>query len=494
MTQQLQTALWPGLSLFGTWKTALPEAHPTPLADAHQALPCLSGPAHLAVLRDTGPRHQEIADQAAAQFQPAYRAVAGLYRSDSITDAVVGFLVPCVVPHPPSSSTASLRRAIIARMAIDARRLGERIRDARRRVDMSQEDLGRAVGLERTIVNKIETGVRRVAALELSDIATALDVRMSIFFEDPIPALVSHRSSQGLDTADSQIDTLLAKLASEVDFIMSLRADELGLDAAGKVAQAGITPPATNAEAEELAGRARALMGLSADEPIHQLSDRVASIGLLAFSRHISKDTADAGTILLPCGGVSLVNSHMKVGRRRLALAHELGHYLIADDYTIDWRVAAHSDLSVPMESRLDRFARALLLPEAIFSQKWREGIGLNEERRAAILLASEFRVDMATLATRLKELALAESETISAVRGFRTTQADIVEMNLRVPLEELSGTSVPRNFVLAVLRLVRDERISRDRALELLQGTFDEADLPQIRTRRPDEIWKFVS
>ncbi|MEU1550874.1 XRE family transcriptional regulator [Nocardia sp. NPDC005745] len=377
---------------------------------------------------------------------------------------------------------------------VDARTLGERIRDARKRADMSQEDLGRTVGLERTVVNKIEGGVRKVTALELSDIAAAIGVRMSTFFEAPIPALVSHRSSQGLDTADSQIDALLAKLANEVEFVDSLGVDELGFNSVDVAAQASITQPSTSAGAEALAVKARSLMALSAEEPIRQLSDSVANIGLLAFSRDIGKDTADAGTILLRRGGVSLINSHMRVGRRRLVLAHELGHYLIADDYTIDWRVANHSDNSVPMESRLDRFARALLLPEAAVSRLWHEKVDSSGERTAAIRLASEFRVDMATLATRLKELGLAGSETVASVRNYRTTRTDIVEMNLVLPPEELEGTTVPRSFARAVLRLVRDERISRERALDLLHGTFDEADLPRIRERRPDEIWKFVS
>ncbi|WP_327042825.1 XRE family transcriptional regulator [Micromonospora ureilytica] len=377
---------------------------------------------------------------------------------------------------------------------IDAQTLGERIRDARKRADLSQEDLGLAIGLERTVVNKIETGVRRVTALELADIAAAIGVGMSTFFEEPVPALVAHRSSQGLDTADSQIDSLLAKFASEVEFVASLGVDELGLDAADAVSKADITQPSTNAEAEALAVKARYLMALSEEEPIHQLSDSVASIGLLTFSRDVGKDTADAGMVLLPRGGVSLVNSHMKVGRRRLSLAHELGHYLIADAYTVDWRVADYADNSVPMESRLDRFARALLLPKAAVTQQWNEKVAKSGERDAAILLASRFRVDMATLATRLKELGLADSETAGSVRRFRTTQADIVEMNLHVPLEELAGRTVPRPFARAVLRLVRDERISRERALDLLQGTFDEADLPYIRERRADEIWKFVS
>lgn len=377
---------------------------------------------------------------------------------------------------------------------IDARTLGERIRDARKRVDLSQDDLGKAVGLERTVVNKVESGGRKVTALELSDIAAAIGVRMSTFFEEPVPALVAHRSSQGLDTTDSKIDALLAEFAGEVEFVASLGVDELGLDAAAAVAQAGITRPTTTTEAEALAGRARELMDLTPEEPIRRLSESVAGVGLLAFSRDLGKDTADAGTILLRRGGVSLVNSHMKVGRRRLALGHELGHYLIADDYTVDWRVADHSDQVVPMESRLDRFARALLLPRTAVERKWSEKVSDSGVRGAAIRMASEFRVDMATLATRLKELGLADGGTANSVREYRTTKADIVEMNLNVSLESLGGTTVPRPFTLAVLRLVRDERISRERALDLLQGTFDEVDLPEIRDRRPDEIWKFVS
>lgn len=378
--------------------------------------------------------------------------------------------------------------------SIDAQTLGGRIRDARKRADMSQEDLGQSVGLDRTVINKIESGIRKVTALELSEIGAALGVRMFTFFEDPVPAIVEHRSNQGLDTADSQIDALLAAFADEVEFVAALGVDELGLDAADAISRASVSRPSTNPEAEALAAKARDLMGLSPQEPILQLSDSLAKIGLLAFSRDVGKDTADAGTILLRRGGVSLVNSHMKVGRRRLALAHELGHYLISDAYTIDWRVADHPDHAVPMESRLDRFARALLLPEAAVRQHWQESVDRCGERSAAITLASKFRVDMATLSTRLRELALADSETVAAVRDYRTTRADLVEMNLYVPLEELAGTTVPRLFALAVLRLVRDERISRERALDLLQGTFEEADLPSIRPRRPDEIWTFVS
>ncbi|WP_434970455.1 helix-turn-helix domain-containing protein [Microbacterium sp. bgisy207] len=372
--------------------------------------------------------------------------------------------------------------------------LGNRIRDLRKRASLSQEDLATAVRLDRTVVNKIESGVRKVTALELSEIAVALGVRMTSFFEDPTPALVSHRSSQGLDTVDSKIDALLAAAAGDVEFLQQLGVPELAFDAVAEIESASIGHPQTNSEADDLAARARKLMGLDDEGPIKVLTAAVERLGLLAFTRDIGSDTADAGTVILRHGGVCLVNSHTKVGRRRLALAHELGHYLVADDYTVDWRIDNHSAQSVPLESRLDRFARALLLPAAPTVALWRKYLQHVDERAAAVRIASAYRVDMATLSRRLRELGEVDSEVSTLIRLARTTQADILEFDLHLPLEELASTSVPRAFALAVLRLVRDERISRERALDLLRGTFEESDLPAVRERRADEIWNFVA
>jgi len=378
--------------------------------------------------------------------------------------------------------------AKLAHMAeVDEKMLGVRLREARERAGLSQGELGALVNLDRTAVNKIEGGVRKVTALELSEIAAALGVRMSSFFAEPIPALVSHRSSQGLDTADSKIDLLLASIATDVEFLQELIPAQLALpDGEG----APLPRPDTLSDAENLAVTARTMLGLDGAEPVNDLVDRAASIGLLAFSVNLGVDTADAGTILLRQGGVSLLNSHNKVGRRRLALAHELGHYLVADEYTVDWRVTDQQGGDI--ETRLDRFARSVLLPEAGVRAAWAQHES-REVREAAVLLASEFRVDMATLARRLDELGMVDRDGAALVRGVTTTRADIVEFGLYVPAD-LESTSLPVPYQKAVLRAFRDELISRERALELLHDTFAEDDLPALRVRREDEIWKFVS
>ena len=219
--------------------------------------------------------------------------------------------------------------------------LGKRIREARKRAALNQADLARATGLERTALNRIESGTRKVTALELADIADAIGVRMASFFEEPLPALVSHRSATGLDTPDSKIDSLLAEIADDVELVVSLSAPGTLVPDDSEAA-----PPDPEhwkvalSRPEDMAREVRELMGEDTLGPIQVLTDRVAELGLLVFSADIGQDTADAGTILLPSGAVSLVNSFMKAGRRRLALAHELGHYLIADDYSVDWRPA----------------------------------------------------------------------------------------------------------------------------------------------------------
>ncbi|WP_166827693.1 helix-turn-helix domain-containing protein [Brevibacterium limosum] len=361
--------------------------------------------------------------------------------------------------------------------------LGRRIRDERKLRGQTQEEVARKVSVDRTVLNKIENGTRRVSALELADIASAIEVRMASFFEEPLPAVVSHRSSQGLDPEDSQIDTLLSDCASEVEFV-----HELAPFIPRKSAQDWTVPECFD-DADAMAERARDQLGLNAIEPAKGLPNLFERIGLLVFTRELGADTADAGTVLLQEGGVTLVNSSSKVGRRRLAAAHELAHFLVADEYTIDWRVGD----GARNESLFDRFARGLLLPAEGLESRWTELQGSADLRTAAVIVASEYQVDMATLSRRLLDLEIGDVPTAGDVRVVRTTRADLIEYDLH-PGDEMHGTSQPRSFQKAVLRLIQQDSISRERGLELLQGLLTMNDLPQPEMRSADAIWDYVS
>jgi Zn-dependent peptidase ImmA (M78 family) len=224
----------------------------------------------------------------------------------------------------------------------------------------------------------------------------------------------------------------------------------------------------TKAEAEALASDTRVLLDVGPEGPLTELAEKAAALGLLVFSWDLGTDSADAATVLLRSGGVAIINGERRVGRRRLALAHEIGHYLVADEYTVDWRVAEQQDVA-QREGLLDYFARALLLPKVSIASDWgtlfEEGRDL---RTAAIRLGSSYRVDMATLARRLRELGLIDHSAAGEMRRFRTTRADI-------------------------LNLYRSETISASRAIDLLFDTWDEESLPALPRRAEGEIWQYV-
>jgi len=171
----------------------------------------------------------------------------------------------------------------------------------------------------------------------------------------------------------------------------------------------------------------------------------------------------------------------------------ETAHYIIADDYSVDWRVAEYQDVD-SRESLFDRFARAILLPEAGLRAEWNADAGgdYGSMRTTAVRIASAYRVDMATLARRLLELDIINSGDAGKIRSIRTTRADIVELGLVVG-EELVPPTLPREYELSVLRLYRSETISTVRALDLLLDTWDGDMLPDLPDRAEDEIWQYV-
>ena len=62
--------------------------------------------------------------------------------------------------------------------------VGQRVRQRRWMLGMTQQQLGDGVGIKFQQIQKYETGANRVSASRMWDIAAALNVPMSHFFED----------------------------------------------------------------------------------------------------------------------------------------------------------------------------------------------------------------------------------------------------------------------------------------------------------------------
>src|SRR4051812_14673316 len=83
--------------------------------------------------------------------------------------------------------------------------IGERVRQVRLASGLSQTELARRVGLDRTMIAKIEAGSRRIDALELTELSSALQVPMKLLLHPPPPVL-SRRADPPTLTEDSDSD------------------------------------------------------------------------------------------------------------------------------------------------------------------------------------------------------------------------------------------------------------------------------------------------
>lgn len=370
-------------------------------------------------------------------------------------------------------------------MTLSASELGSRIAEARGRAGLTQDQLAREIGMDRSGLAKIETGARRVSALELSRIASGVNERVEWLLSDPVPAVISHRNMLEPGEPSPNIDAAVERFAYACEFVAS---QDQGLQETLSQLR-HMEEPLTDDGMERLAERARTLIGVDQDEPLRELGSKLAEVGLLTWALTLGNDSADASSILLPQGALAVVNASLKPGRRRLALAHEFGHALLADDYSVDWRVDTGVD---KREAAIDRFSRALLIPSASLSKLWTQWADRGDIRAAAVRTASHYRVDMTTLARRLKETGLLRDGDSALIRSTRTTKADIVEYNL-VPADELESGYLSLEYVKAVLRIFRGEIIGEDRAIDLLLDTWPTEELPTLPKRNEMEIWEFV-
>ena len=86
--------------------------------------------------------------------------------------------------------------------------VGQRVRQRRWMVGMTQQQLGNTVGIKFQQIQKYETGMNRISASRIWDIAMAMDVPVSFFFEG--------LEGQVEDTGEARGDILADKEALDL--------------------------------------------------------------------------------------------------------------------------------------------------------------------------------------------------------------------------------------------------------------------------------------
>jgi Zn-dependent peptidase ImmA (M78 family)/DNA-binding XRE family transcriptional regulator len=348
--------------------------------------------------------------------------------------------------------------------------VGERVSQARRAAGLTQEQLAGAVRLDRTALSKVETGQRGLDALELGRFARELKRPVSWFLTSPGRSLTSRRSSLA-HREPHAVDDTLEEAVQNVELLRDfgvLKTQAIRIDR-------GIE---TFEDAEEVATETRRRLGRPTAE-LWDLARIVEECGLFAFTLDLGTSDVDGVYAALDDAGVAIINGHFDSGRRRFTLAHELGHHVLQDEFTSDWDVLACAEAR---ERLISAFGVHFLLPRAAAESAWRELSGASKPWEAALVLGARYGLSWSALALHLKNLGLVDQHVHDELRASPPRRAHYIEREITVP-DDLRPPSVPPQYAAAAVKAFRTQKISGERAVELLFETLRREDLPSLDT-----------
>jgi transcriptional regulator with XRE-family HTH domain len=346
--------------------------------------------------------------------------------------------------------------------------IGQRIREARLAAKLSQDELGRRLGLDRTMVAKIEAGRRRIDAVELLRLGECLGLPLSYFLYER-PAVLSRRVDlleEEATEAGRESFRLDAELVGWLRDVRQVQA--LGVfDPRPVVRYVGRID--SDAAAREAAAWLRIQLG-NAASPFASLMAVCERIGLLVAVVDLPGDGASVFDEDL---AVAVVSRRGDPGRRRATAAHELGHVVLGDEYSSDLGVhASRAD----REAVINAFAAEFLLPSEVIGAQAQDF-----SRSTLISLAAAYRTSW-SLAVRQAVLAgVLDGGDAGRWLPQTPTRAEILDATGWTPQPDLEWLRVPPSYAHAVLEARRRHQITTARAVELMRGQVEEADFPPV-------------
>lgn len=350
--------------------------------------------------------------------------------------------------------------------------IGEHLRSARLALGVTQAQLGEQLGLDRTAVAKVESGTRKLDALELFRAADALGLSVGHLVRRPPAAVVSRRAARAEADTGSSRDEFRSEARLQ-SWLWDVR----------QLADLGVLRPRpplriSGVDGEEAARSAaadvRRMIGVGTDA----LGAMVAvgeQCGVYILAAELPGEGASLAESDL---AVAVVSSTIEPGRRRTTAAHELGHQVLGDEYSADLGVSTSRD---DRERVVDAFAAELVLPLAAVRGRWPAAAEEVTCRAAAVQIAAEYRVSWSLLLRQVQHAGLLPAEWRHAWRTQTPTRAEFLASPEGPPRPDLSAGEVPPSYAAAVLSAYRRWDIGPHRAVEMLHGQVSEDELPVL-------------
>lgn len=297
---------------------------------------------------------------------------------------------------------------------------------------MTQEELGEALGLDKTQVSKIERGRRR---LDIGEVAAA-----AVFLRTTTRDLLGmpERSKLALATrlaTDAPRDSLrkLQNRARQIVEIDDVLAEVVGLspgranEGVEEIRAKGselahrrqVSGVALRRQGQELAEEARKVLDLGSDA-LGDLPDLVETYFGVDVALSPMGEGADGLCVHGDDVRLIVANSDFTPGHVRFTLAHELGHHLFGDPRAIIGEDHQAMFTKEPTEQRANAFAANFLMPEKGIRTTLRSlDEGARVSQSAVVQLMLHFGVSLMAITYRLQNLELLTDEKGNALRGM---------------------------------------------------------------------------
>jgi len=289
---------------------------------------------------------------------------------------------------------------------------GERLRQARELLCLTQTDLAKLIGRSQAAIANIEAGLLEPSAEVGESIANRMRLPLTFFTDRPRFHFPAESLMFRAKASASRRETVAACRHAEV----SLELIEL-LEIS--VTQIPIRLQKSSQTPEVSAQHVRHLFGISGDQPIPNLIDMVERIGVTALALPIDLAKIDAFSTWLTDASrrpIIAVCRNKPGDRLRFNVAHELGH-LVLHGELMRLRPEDHQ--------HADRFAAELLMPGAAMRKEIETPVTLSRiaplKVRWGVSIQALVRraYDLGIIATRQYRYLF---EQLS-VRGWRTNE-----------------------------------------------------------------------
>ena len=329
------------------------------------------------------------------------------------------------------------------------------------------------------MIVKMESGSRRLDALELSRIASALQLPLAHFLT-PAPAVLSRRAAL-IEDIDTEVDRSAYRLEAELaSWLRDLRQlIDLGLLEQAKPMRYS-HPVSANDEAREAAIWLRTELG-EGSGPLGPLIEVCGRAGQLLL---VSDVPGDGASVLDGDLAAAIVSFQSEPGRRRSTAAHELGHLVIGDEYSTDLGVHSSRD---DRERAVDVFAAEFLVPAETVREAVSHSTTLDDIRTGLVRVAAVYRASW-SLVLRQAEHAQALDERQRLV-SRPPTRAELMDAVGWTPAPDLHDVRVPPSVASAVMAGVRQGLITPQRAAEISRGADQRLRPQRLDQRRADAV-----